>query len=163
MSFLVSLVLLPVPACGQREFYGDDEMTNKHTALYAYCVYKTSTIEGAAKDVLYDMWRMCEKELGKQPSALGKDTIPFRVDFMKLFVDYRGRIRYLVLFASRRAETKDENARMEKLLKKLKRMRFPPFDHLYDMMDDADIDSVWFGRTLPRPKGNVSREEYEWW
>ena len=167
MLLPVLLVLLPFPAVGQRESYGDFEhdvaeiSKGRISALYPYDIYEPSTLRGAARDVVYDMWKACEKELGNPVVPQVGDRRLFRVDFMSFYVDSRGRILRLVLYASRKAETEKEDARMQRLFGKLKKVRFPPFDRRD--IPEVQRDSMYFGYTVPHLRRNVSREGYVWW
>ena len=87
--------------------------------------YESSTLNGPSWDVAYEMVKMCEKEFGFPSASQIGDKKFFKVDFMNVCVDSYGRIFRLVLYASRKAETKKEKARIQRLHRKLKKKRFP--------------------------------------
>lgn len=168
MLLAVFLVLLPFPAVGQRqrEFYGDLEWREEDEwrrgripVLEPYDVYEPSTLKGASLDVMYEMRKMCEEEFGYSSAPQCGGRTPFKVDFMKFGVDSRGRILMLVLFSSRKAETEEEDARMQMLFRKLKKVRFPPFDRRD--IPKVKRDSMYFCRFMPCLK-HVPREKTEW-
>ena len=165
MLLPVFLVLLPCPAVGQKHWwvsYGDSVIPWTGYELEIWEVYKSSTLRGAAKDVMYDMWKACERELGNPYAPQDGGQIPFRVNFMRFCVNSRGQILYLDLLAPRMAETETEDARMHRLFRKLKKVRLPPFDYDGGVLKEADLDSVRTRFVVPRLKENVSRENYEW-
>lgn len=106
---------------------------------------------------MYEMVKMCEKEFGFPSASQIGDKKFFKVDFMHFSVDSYGRIFRLVLSASRKAETKKEKARIQKLYRKLKKKRFPPFDRRD--IPKARRDSMFFLRYMPClkpiPQGKV--------
>ena len=168
MLLAVFFVLLPFPAVGQRqrEFYGDLEWREEDEwrrgripVLEPYDVYEPSTLKGASLDVMYEMRKMCEEEFGYSSAPQRGGRTPFRVDFMHFGVDSRGRILMLVLFSSRKAETEEEDARMQMLFRKLKKVRFPPFDRRD--IPKVKRDSMYFCRFMPCLK-HVPREKTEW-
>ncbi len=168
MLLAVFLVLLPFPAVGQRqrEFYGDLEWREEDEwrkgripVLEPYDVYEPSTLKGASLDVMYEMRKMCEEEFGYSSAPQCGGRTPFKVDFMKFGVDSRGRILVLVLYASRKGETEKEDARMQRLFRKLKKVRFPPFDRRD--ISKTKRDCMYFLYTMPCMKP-ISREEARW-
>ena len=168
MLLPVFLVLLPFPAVGQRqrESYGDLEWREEDewrrgriSVLAPWDVYEQSTLEGASLDVVYDMRKMCEEEFGLPSASQDGGKVPLRVDFMRFCVDSRGRLLMLVLSASRKAETENEEARMQRLFRKLKKVRFPPFDRRD--IPKVKRDSMYFCRSMPCLK-HVPREKTEW-
>ena len=159
---LLAIVLLPLSAVGQRVSYGDTVSYKraewiKIQALDPWEVYESSTLNGPSWDVVYEMVKMCEKEFGFPSASQIGDKKFFKVDFIHFGVDSRGQIFWLVLSASRKAETKKEKARIQKLHRKLKKMRFPPFDRRD--IPKARRDSMFFLRYMPClkpiPQGKV--------
>lgn len=122
-------------------------------------MYEPSTLNGPSLDVVYEMRKMCEKEFGFPSASQREDKKLFKVDFFYLGVDSRGRIFELELRASRKAETKKEKARIQKLYRKLKKKRFPPFDRRD--IPKARRDSMFFLRYMPCLK-HTPREKTNW-
>ena len=159
---LLAIILLPLSAVGQRVSYGDTRLSEraewiKIQVLDPWEAYESSTLNGPSWDVVYEMVKMCEKEFGFPSASQIGDKKFFKVDFIHFGVDSRGRIFWLVLSASRKAETKKEKARIQKLHRKLKKMRFPPFDRRD--IPKARRDSMFFLRYMPClkpiPQGKV--------
>ena len=155
---LLAIILLPLSAVGQRVSYGDMRLSGGDRFLLApWEVYEPSTLNGSSLDVVYEMRKMCEKEFGFPSASQREDKKLFKVDFFYLGVDSRGRIFELELRASRKAETKKEKARIQKLYRKLKKKRFPPFDRRD--IPKARRDSMFFLRYMPClkpiPQGKV--------
>ena len=159
---LLAIVLLPLSAVGQRVSYGDTISCEraewiKIQALDPWEVYEPSTLNGPSLDVVYEMRKMCEKEFGFPSASQREDKKFFKVDFFYLGVDSRGRIFELELRASRKAETKKEKAQIQKLYRKLKKKRFPPFD--CRDIPIARRDSIYIGGHMPClkpiPQGKV--------
>ena len=159
---LLAIVLLPLSAVGQRVSYGDTISCKraewiKIQALDPWEAYESSTLNGPSWDVVYEMVKMCEKEFGFPSASQIGDKKFFKVDFIHFGVDSRGQIFWLVLSASRKAETKKEKARIQKLYRKLKKKRFPPFDRRD--IPKARRDSMFFLRYMPClkpiPQGKV--------
>ena len=141
---LLAIVLLPLSAVGQRVSYGDMRLSvGGRFSLTPWEAYESSTLNGPSWDVAYEMVKMCEKEFGFPSASQIGDKKFFKVDFMNVCVDSYGRIFRLVLYASRKAETKKEKARIQKLHRKLKKKRFPPFDHRD--IPIARRDSIYIG------------------
>ena len=159
---LLAIILLPLSAVGQRVSYGDTISCEraewiKIQVLDPWEAYESSTLNGPSWDVVYEMVKMCEKEFGFPSASQIGDKKFFKVDFIHFGVDSRGQIFWLVLSASRKAETKKEKARIQKLHRKLKKMRFPPFDRRD--IPKARRDSMFFLRYMPClkpiPQGKV--------
>ena len=155
---LLAIVLLPLSAVGQRVSYGDMRLSSGgRSLLTSWEAYESSTMNGPSWDVVYEMVKMCEKEFGFPSASQIGDKKFFKVDFMNVCVDSYGRIFRLVLYASRKAETKKEKARIQKLHRKLKKKRFPPFDHRD--IPIARRDSIYIGFHAPClkpiPQGKV--------
>ena len=160
MWLLLAIVLLPLSAVGQRVSYGDMRLSGGDRFLLApWEVYEPSTLNGPSLDVVYEMRKMCEKEFGFPSASQREDKKFFKVDFFYLGVDSRGRIFELELRASRKAETKKEKARIQKLYRKLKKKRFPPFDRRD--IPKARRDSMFFLRYMPCLK-HTPREKTNW-
>ena len=160
----LAIILLPLSAVGQRVTYGDTISCKraewiKIQALDPWEVYEPSTLNGPSLDVVYEMRKMCEKEFGFPSASQREDKKLFKVDFFYLGVDSRGRIFELELRASRKAETKKEKARIQKLYRKLKKKRFPPFDRRD--IPKARRDSMFFLRYMPCLK-HTPREKTNW-
>ena len=158
MWLLLAIILLPLSAVGQRVSYGDMRLSGGDRFLLApWEVYEPSTLNGSSLDVVYEMRKMCEKEFGFPSASQREDKKFFKVDFMNVCVDSYGRIFRLVLYASRKAETKKEKARIQRLHRKLKKKRFPPFDHRD--IPIARRDSIYIGFHVPClkpiPQGKV--------
>ena len=157
---LLAIILLPLSAVGQRVSYGDMRLSGGDRFLLApWEVYEPSTLNGPSLDVVYEMRKMCEKEFGFPSASQREDKKFFKVDFFYLGVDSRGRIFELELRASRKAETKKEKARIQKLYRKLKKKRFPPFDRRD--IPKARRDSMFFLRYMPCLK-HTPREKTNW-
>lgn len=123
---LLAITLLPLSAVGQRVSYGDMRLSSGgRSLLTSWEAYESSTMNGPSWDVVYEMVKMCEKEFGFPSASQIGDKKFFKVDFMNVCVDSYGRIFRLVLYASRKAETKKEKARIQRLHRKLKKKRFP--------------------------------------
>ena len=155
---LLPIVLLPLSAVGQRVSYGDMRLSvGGRFSLTPWEAYESSTLNGPSWDVAYEMVKMCEKEFGFPSASQREDKKFFKVDFFYLGVDSRGRIFELELRASRKAETKKEKARIQRLHRKLKKKRFPPFDHRD--IPIARRDSIYIGFHAPClkpiPQGKV--------
>ena len=155
---LLAIVLLPLSAEGQRVSYGDMRLSvGGRFSLTPWEAYESSTLNGPSWDVAYEMVKMCEKEFGFPSASQIGDKKFFKVDFMNVCVDSYGRIFRLVLYASRKAETKKEKARIQRLHRKLKKKRFPPFDHRD--IPIARRDSIYIGFHAPClkpiPQGKV--------
>ena len=155
---LLAIVLLPLSAVGQRVSYGDTRLSvGGRFLLTPWEAYESSTLNGPSWDVAYEMVKMCEKEFGFPSASQIGDKKFFKVDFMNVCVDSYGRIFRLVLYASRKAETKKEKARIQRLHRKLKKKRFPPFDHRD--IPIARRDSIYIGFHAPClkpiPQGKV--------
>ena len=155
---LLPIVLLPLSAVGQRVSYGDMRVSvGGRFSLTPWEAYESSTLNGPSWDVAYEMVKMCEKEFGFPSASQIGDKKFFKVDFMNVCVDSYGRIFRLVLYASRKAETKKEKARIQRLHRKLKKKRFPPFDHRD--IPIARRDSIYIGFHAPClkpiPQGKV--------
>lgn len=155
---LLPIVLLPLSAVGQRVSYGDMRLSvGGRFSLTPWEAYESSTLNGPSWDVAYEMVKMCEKEFGFPSASQIGDKKFFKVDFMNVCVDSYGRIFRLVLYASRKAETKKEKARIQRLHRKLKKKRFPPFDHRD--IPIARRDSIYIGFHAPClkpiPQGKV--------
>ena len=155
---LLAIVLLPLSAVGQRVSYGDMRLSvGGRFSLTPWEAYESSTLNGPSWDVVYEMVKMCEKEFGFPSASQIGDKKFFKVDFMNVCVDSYGRIFRLVLYASRKAETKKEKARIQRLHRKLKKKRFPPFDHRD--IPIARRDSIYIGFHAPClkpiPQGKV--------
>ncbi len=159
---LLAITLLPLSAVGQRVSYGDTISCEraewiKIQVLDPWEAYESSTLNGPSWDVVYEMVKMCEKEFGFPSASQIGDKKFFKVDFIHFGVDSRGRIFRLVLSASRKAETKKEKAQIQKLYRKLKKKRFPPFDRRD--IPKARRDSMFFLRYMPClkpiPQGKV--------
>ena len=155
---LLAIVLLPLSAVGQRVSYGDMRLSvGGRFSLTPWEAYESSTLNGPSWDVAYEMVKMCEKEFGFPSASQIGDKKFFKVDFMNVCVDSYGRIFRLVLYASRKAETKKEKARIQRLHRKLKKKRFPPFDHRD--IPIARRDSIYIGFHAPClkpiPQGKV--------
>ena len=155
---LLAIILLPLSAVGQRVSYGDMRLSSGgRSLLTSWEAYESSTMNGPSWDVVYEMVKMCEKEFGFPSASQIGDKKFFKVDFMNVCVDSYGRIFRLVLYASRKAETKKEKARIQKLYRKLKKKRFPPFDHRD--IPIARRDSIYIGFHAPClkpiPQGKV--------
>ena len=155
---LLAITLLPLSAVGQRVSYGDMRLSvGGRFSLTPWEAYESSTLNGPSWDVAYEMVKMCEKEFGFPSASQIGDKKFFKVDFMNVCVDSYGRIFRLVLYASRKAETKKEKARIQKLYRKLKKKRFPPFDHRD--IPIARRDSIYIGFHAPClkpiPQGKV--------
>ena len=155
---LLAIILLPLSAVGQRVSYGDMRLSGGDRFLLApWEVYEPSTLNGSSLDVVYEMRKMCEKEFGFPSASQREDKKFFKVDFMNVCVDSYGRIFRLVLYASRKAETKKEKARIQRLHRKLKKKRFTPFDHRD--IPIARRDSIYIGFHVPClkpiPQGKV--------
>ena len=155
---LLPIVLLPLSAVGQRVSYGDMRLSvGGRFSLTPWEAYESSTLNGPSWDVAYEMVKMCEKEFGFPSASQIGDKKFFKVDFMNVCVDSSGRIFRLVLYASRKAETKKEKARIQRLHRKLKKKRFPPFDHRD--IPIARRDSIYIGFHAPClkpiPQGKV--------
>ena len=155
---LLPIVLLPLSAVGQRVSYGDTRLSvGGRFSLTPWEAYESSTLNGPSWDVAYEMVKMCEKEFGFPSASQIGDKKFFKVDFMNVCVDSYGRIFRLVLYASRKAETKKEKARIQRLHRKLKKKRFPPFDHRD--IPIARRDSIYIGFHAPClkpiPQGKV--------
>ena len=155
---LLAITLLPLSAVGQRVSYGDMRLSGGDRFLLApWEAYESSSLNGPSWDVVYEMVKMCEKEFGFPSASQIGDKKFFKVDFMHFSVDSYGRIFRLVLSASRKAETKKEKARIQKLYRKLKKKRFPPFDRRD--IPIARRDSTYFGYHMPClkpiPQGKV--------
>ena len=158
MWLLLPIVLLPLSAVGQRVSYGDMRLSvGGRFSLTPWEAYESSTLNGPSWDVAYEMVKMCEKEFGFPSASQIGDKKFFKVDFMNVCVDSYGRIFGLVLYASRKAETKKEKARIQRLHRKLKKKRFPPFDHRD--IPIARRDSIYIGFHAPClkpiPQGKV--------
>ena len=155
---LLAIILLPLSAVGQRVSYGDMRLSvGGRFSLTPWEAYESSTLNGPSWDVAYEMVKMCEKEFGFPSASQIGDKKFFKVDFMNVCVDSYGRIFRLVLYASRKAETKKEKARIQRLHRKLKKKRFPPFDHRD--IPIARRDSIYIGFHAPClkpiPQGKV--------
>lgn len=159
---LLAIILLPLSAVGQRVSYGDTISCERAEwiniqVLDPWEAYESSTLNGPSWDVVYEMVKMCEKEFGFPSASQIGDKKFFKVDFIHFGVDSRGRIFWLVLSASRKAETKKEKAQIQKLYRKLKKKRFPPFDRRD--IPKARRDSMFFLRYMPClkpiPQGKV--------
>ena len=155
---LLAITLLPLSAVGQRVSYGDMRLSvGGRFSLTPWEAYESSTLNGPSWDVAYEMVKMCEKEFGFPSASQIGDKKFFKVDFMNVCVDSYGRIFRLVLYASRKAETKKEKARIQRLHRKLKKKRFPPFDHRD--IPIARRDSIYIGFHAPClkpiPQGKV--------
>ena len=155
---LLPIVLLPLSAVGQRVSYGDMRLSvGGRFSLTPWEAYESSTLNGPSWDVAYEMVKMCEKEFGFPSASQIGDKKFFKVDFINFSVDSYGRIFRLVLSASRKAETKKEKAQIQKLYRKLKKKRFPPFDHRD--IPIARRDSIYIGFHAPClkpiPQGKV--------
>ena len=155
---LLAIILLPFSAVGQRVSYGDMRLSSGgRSLLTSWEAYESSTMNGPSWDVVYEMVKMCEKEFGFPSASQIGDKKFFKVDFMNVCVDSYGRIFRLVLYASRKAETKKEKARIQRLHRKLKKKRFPPFDHRD--IPIARRDSIYIGFHVPClkpiPQGKV--------
>ena len=155
---LLPIVLLPLSAVGQRVSYGDMRLSvGGRFSLTPWEAYEPSTLNGPSLDVVYEMRKMCEKEFGFPSASQREDKKLFKVDFFYLGVDSRGRIFELELRASRKAETKKEKAQIQKLYRKLKKKRFPPFD--CRDIPIARRDSIYIGFHAPClkpiPQGKV--------
>ena len=155
---LLAIILLPLSAVGQRVSYGDMRLSvGGRFSLTPWEAYESSTLNGPSWDVVYEMVKMCEKEFGFPSASQIGDKKFFKVDFMNVCVDSYGRIFRLVLYASRKAETKKEKARIQRLHRKLKKKRFPPFDHRD--IPIARRDSIYIGFHAPClkpiPQGKV--------
>ena len=155
---LLPIVLLPLSAVGQRVSYGDMRLSvGGRFSLTPWEAYESATLNGPSWDVAYEMVKMCEKEFGFPSASQIGDKKFFKVDFMNVCVDSYGRIFRLVLYASRKAETKKEKARIQRLHRKLKKKRFPPFDHRD--IPIARRDSIYIGFHAPClkpiPQGKV--------
>ena len=155
---LLAIILLPLSAVGQRVSYGDMRLSGGgRFSLAPWEAYESSTLNGPSWDVVYEMVKMCEKEFGFPSASQCEDKKFFKVDFMNFSVDSRGRIFRLVLSTSRKAETKKEKARIQRLHRKLKKKRFPPFDHRD--IPIARRDSIYIGFHAPClkpiPQGKV--------
>ena len=155
---LLAITLLPLSAVGQRVSYGDMRLSSGgRSLLTSWEAYESSTMNGPSWDVVYEMVKMCEKEFGFPSASQIGDKKFFKVDFIHFGVDSRGRIFWLVLSASRKAETKKEKARIQRLHRKLKKKRFPPFDHRD--IPIARRDSIYIGFHVPClkpiPQGKV--------
>ena len=155
---LLAIILLPLSAVGQRVSYGDMRLSSGgRSLLTSWEAYELSTMNGPSWDVVYEMVKMCEKEFGFPSASQIGDKKFFKVDFMNVCVDSYGRIFRLVLYASRKAETKKEKARIQRLHRKLKKKRFPPFDHRD--IPIARRDSIYIGFHVPClkpiPQGKV--------
>ena len=155
---LLAITLLPLSAVGQRVSYGDMRLSVwGRFSLTPWEAYESSTLNGPSWDVVYEMVKMCEKEFGFPSASQIGDKKFFKVDFMNVCVDSYGRIFRLVLYASRKAETKKEKARIQRLHRKLKKKRFPPFDHRD--IPIARRDSIYIGFHVPClkpiPQGKV--------
>ena len=157
---LLAIILLPLSAVGQRVSYGDMRLSvGGRFSLTPWEAYESSTLNGPSWDVAYEMRKMCEKEFGFPSASQREDKKLFKVDFFYLGVDSRGRIFELELRASRKAETKKEKARIQKLYRKLKKKRFPPFDRRD--IPKARRDSMFFLRYMPCLK-HTPREKTNW-
>ena len=157
---LLAIILLPLSAEGQRVSYGDMRLSSGgRSLLTSWEAYESSTLNGPSWDVVYEMVKMCEKEFGFPSASQREDKKFFKVDFIHFGVDSRGRIFWLVLSASRKAETKKEKARIQKLYRKLKKTRFPPFDRRD--IPKARRDSMFFLRYMPCLK-HTPREKTNW-
>ena len=157
---LLAITLLPLSAVGQRVSYGDMRLSSGgRSLLTSWEAYESSTMNGPSWDVVYEMVKMCEKEFGFPSASQIGDKKFFKVDFFYLGVDSRGRIFELELRASRKAETKKEKARIQKLYRKLKKKRFPPFDRRD--IPKARRDSMFFLRYMPCLK-HTPREKTNW-
>ena len=155
---LLAITLLPLSAVGQRVSDGDVRgSSGGRSLLTSWEAYESSTMNGPSWDVVYEMVKMCEKEFGFPSASQIGDKKFFKVDFMHFSVDSYGRIFRLVLYASRKAETKKEKARIQKLYRKLKKKRFPPFDRRD--IPIARRDSTYIGFHVPClkpiPQGKV--------
>ena len=164
---LLAIILLPLSAEGQREIYGVSKYGEfdkrkihvDETYAMLYEVYEQSTIEGMVRDVVYSMLKACEKEFGNPSTTQCSCKIPFRIDGVSFCADSNGEIIRLSFFASRKAETKKKEARVQRLLRKLRKMRFPPFDRRD--IPKARRDNMYINYTALRLKNNVSREDYK--
>ena len=105
------------------------------------------------------MLKACEKEFGNPSTPQCSCKIPFRIDGVSFCADSNGEIIRLSFFASRKAETKKKEDRVQRLLRKLRKMRFPPFDRRD--IPKARRDSMYINYTALRLKNNVSREDYK--
>ena len=157
---LLAIVLLPLSAVGQRVSYGDMRLSGGDRFLLApWEAYESSTLNGPSWDVVYSMLKACEKEFGNPSTPQCSCKIPFRIDGVSFCADSNGEIIRLSFFASRKAETKKKEARVQRLLRKLRKMRFPPFDRRD--IPKARRDSMYINYTALRLKNNVSREDYK--
>ena len=94
-------------------------------ALYSYEIYEDSTIHGAFSETIYYMLKTCAEVLGYTDES-PNDVL--RMQLIMIHADSQGNLIGIRLRTTRAPETSKELKRMRKLVRLLRKTKFPPFD-----------------------------------
>ena len=126
-------------------------------AVYSYEIYEDSTMHGAFSETVYNMWKTCADVLGYT------DESPYDVLRMQLIMinaDSQGNLLRLRLRTTRAPETNKERKRMRKLVRLLKKTKFPPFDR---KDSEKNMDRLYMTVGFKRPHSLKSCVRLEGW
>ena len=166
-SIYVLLVLLAVHTSVKGQWSSDDRMWGDSIAVklppggsYAHnsCeVYENSTIHGKFSETMYYMWKTCAEVLGYTDES-PNDVL--RMQLIMINADSQGNLLRLRLRTTRAPETKKERKRMYKLVRLLKKTKFPPFDR---KDSEESMDNLYISVGFRRPGSLKSCTRLEGW
>ena len=164
-SICVLLVLLAVHTSVKGQWSSDGRTWGDSTfisqpgcvAVHSYEIYEDSTMHGAFSETMYNMWKTCADVLGYT------DESPYDVLRMQLIMinaDSQGNLLRLRLRTTRAPETNKERKRMRKLVRLLKKTKFPPFDR---KDSEKNMDRLYMTVGFKRPHSLKSCMRLEGW
>lgn len=164
-SILVLLILLTFGVSVKGQWSSDGRTWGDSTfisspgcdALHSYEIYEDSTMHGAFSETVYNMWKTCAEVLGYTDES-SYDVL--RMQLIMIKADSKGNLLGLRLRTTRAPETHNERKRMHKLVRLLRKTKFPPFDRK-DSERNNDILYMTVG--FKRPHSLKSCVRLECW
>lgn len=125
--------------------YGTSISPPGSDALYSYEIYEDSTIHGAFSETVYSMWKTCADVLGYTDES-PNDVL--RMQLIMIHADSQGNLLRLRLRTTRAPETSSEVKKMRKLVRLLRKTKFPPFDR---KDSERNMDALYMVVNFRRP------------
>lgn len=164
-SIYVLLVLFAVHTSAKGQWSSDGRTWGDSTfvsqpgcvAVHSYEIYEDSTIHGAFSETVYYMWKTCADVLGYTDES-PNDVL--RMQLIMINADSQGNLLRLRLRTTRAPETNKERKRMRKLVRLLKKTKFPPFDR---KDSERNMDRLYMTVGFNRPHSLKSCMRLEGW
>ena len=137
--------------------YGTSITPPGSDALYSYEIYEDSTIHGVFSETMYSMWKTCADVLGYTDES-PNDVL--RMQLIMIHADSQGNLLRLRLCTTRAPETSNEVKKMRKLVRLLRKTKFPPFDR---KDSERNMDALYMVVNFSRPHSLKSCTRLEGW